>query len=99
MCPYNSTLKAKADFLGWHERAEVRADLFAISMPFCFWCERTVSSDWRADEYFSADHIVPRKDGGAYMVENLVVTCRRCNADRGDRSIIVFLAERGNDNG
>lgn len=35
-----------------------------------------------------ADHIIPRSMGGLDVAENIVASCKRCNATRGARPLI-----------
>jgi 5-methylcytosine-specific restriction endonuclease McrA len=35
-----------------------------------------------------ADHVIPRSKGGRDVMENLVASCKRCNATRGDRELV-----------
>lgn len=43
----------------------------------------------------TADHIVPRSDGGTDNPENLRACCFSCNASRGERSIEWLRTFRG----
>ncbi len=36
--------------------------------------------------YLTVDHVVPRSRGGRSTWENVVCSCRRCNAKKGDRT-------------
>lgn len=55
----------------------------------CVWCGRPCTGLVRA----TTDHLVPRVKGGPSWLENEVVACRRCNAERGHRSPADWLAE------
>lgn len=55
--------------------------LFGRDRMICAYC---------GDRFFnfkdlSRDHIVPRSRGGANTYQNLVTSCRRCNAKKGNR--------------
>ncbi len=55
----------------------------------CVWCRRPCTGLVRA----TTDHLVPKVKGGPSWLENEVVACRRCNAERGHRSPAGWLAE------
>ncbi len=38
------------------------------------------------------DHVVPISKGGTHTYDNLVPACGKCNASKGDRSLLDFLA-------
>lgn len=40
------------------------------------------------------DHIVPLAKGGADIQENMVTACRHCNASKGAKVLVVWLAAR-----
>ncbi len=46
-------------------------------------------------ECLAADHLIPRKRGGAHSGDNLVWACRACNSSKGARDALLWLAERG----
>lgn len=37
------------------------------------------------------DHVVPLSAGGRHDIANLVPSCRRCNARKGNKSLLMFL--------
>ena len=41
----------------------------------------------------TTEHVVPRLKGGPSWLENEVAACRRCNSQRGHRSLGEFAAE------
>ena len=45
-------------------------------------------------ECLAADHLIPRKRGGAHTGANLVWPCRTCNSSKCARDALVWLAER-----
>ena len=55
----------------------------------CFWCGRTFAPLVPP----TTDHLIPRLKGGPSWLANEVAACRRCNADRGHRSPVDWLAE------
>lgn len=93
-CPRGDhDLRAKTDFLTWSERNEIRRAVFDRDPPLCVWCHCRLG-DYRSENYYQADHIVPRADGGAFSAENIVLSCKRCNGARGNMSIVSFLLAR-----
>lgn len=44
--------------------------------PFCRYCGESVGLD------FHCDHVVPRSKGGHSTLDNLAVSCRRCNVSK-----------------
>lgn len=93
-CRSNTTrLKATTDFLFWSERDSIRKQVLDRDPPFCVWCHEEVG-DHRSGNYPTMDHIELRRDGGAYSPDNLVASCKRCNTERGDMSVLQFMAYR-----
>jgi 5-methylcytosine-specific restriction endonuclease McrA len=94
-CPKNSSvgLSAKTDFLFWSERDEIRRVIFDRDPPLCVWCHARLG-DHRSARYYQADHIEPRSAGGAYEQDNLCLSCKPCNTERGSKSILQFLVSR-----
>lgn len=63
--------------------------------PWCVWCG--VALDTAANRNGlnppTTEHLVPRIKGGPSWVENELAACRRCNGERGHRSVAGWLAE------
>lgn len=57
----------------------------------CFWC----GQEFGRLVAPTVDHLVPRAKGGPSWAENEVAACRRCNAERGQRSPVEWLEECG----
>ncbi|MGI8807110.1 MAG: HNH endonuclease [Acidimicrobiales bacterium] len=51
--------------------------------PTCVWCGRRFVGLVRP----TTEHLVPRLKGGPSWLENEVAACRRCNGQRGHRSL------------
>jgi 5-methylcytosine-specific restriction endonuclease McrA len=45
----------------------------------CFWCLQDFSF-----EQLTLDHLLPTSKGGTHNLENLRLTCRKCNGSRGN---------------
>lgn len=86
-------LRPTSDFLYWSERDAIRKEVFARDLPFCVWCQVELG-DHRSDSYYSADHVIPRSEGGWYHPDNLVLSCQPCNKERGNRSILQYMVFR-----
>ena len=70
--------------------AETRRWLLATHGPVCAYCERRVDS-----HAITLDHCTPRRGQSAYdRRDNLVLSCRSCNALKRDKSFLAFLLER-----
>lgn len=46
------------------------------------------------DDLATVDHITPQSRGGSDELDNLTLSCRACNMERGDLDIDVFHARR-----
>lgn len=55
----------------------------------CVWCGRRLDGLVAA----TTEHVVPRVKGGPSWLENEVAACRRCNSERGHRSVGEWLEE------
>ncbi|WP_214366671.1 HNH endonuclease [Pseudonocardia sp. H11422] len=55
----------------------------------CVWCRRECTGLIRA----TTDHLVPKVKGGPSWLENEVVSCGRCNRERGHLSPVDWFVE------
>lgn len=55
----------------------------------CVWCAREFGPLVRP----TTEHLVPRVKGGPSWAENELAACHRCNAARGHRGAVEWLAE------
>lgn len=55
---------------------------------FCSYC-----GEWLPSK-LTEDHVVPRSRGGANTLENIVQACHRCNGEKDDKTLLMFLWER-----
>lgn len=55
----------------------------------CVWCGRTLQGLVAA----TTEHLVPRIKGGPSWLENEVAACRRCNGQRGHRTLGDWIDE------
>jgi 5-methylcytosine-specific restriction endonuclease McrA len=63
--------------------------ILELDGPTCVWCGRRFEGLVRP----TTEHLVPRLKGGPSWLENEVLACRRCNAERGHRGPAEWLAE------
>lgn len=56
----------------------------------CVWCGRDLGVGLVVA---TTEHLVPRLKGGPSWLENEVAACRRCNRERGHRSLGDWLGE------
>jgi 5-methylcytosine-specific restriction endonuclease McrA len=45
----------------------------------CAYCTKECESD------YSVDHIIPRSKGGRNKFSNMVIACKKCNYEKGDK--------------
>ena len=57
--------------------------------PRCVWCRCACTGPVRG----TTDHLVPKIKGGPSWLENEVLACGRCNAERGHASPVDWLGE------
>ena len=74
----------QGDLAGW----QLRSYVFHRDGRRCVYC-----GDTKAERY-ETDHIVPRSRGGANRASNMVVSCRDCNAAKGNLTVEEFLTDR-----
>lgn len=79
-CVYCTTPLAEPEWgQGWLERVDDRGVYYVLEAGF--------ASPQR-------DHVVARHHGGSNDLDNLVLSCGTCNASKGTRSLLAFLARR-----
>ena len=61
-----------------------------VGKILCVYCNTQLARD-----SVTQDHVIPRCRGGSKLGrENLEPACRRCNFEKGDKSLLMFLATR-----
>lgn len=64
----------------------------------CFWCGRSIrghireAKDHPEHSFSTVEHLIPRCRGGRNTNENIVSACRKCNNDRGNMPVAMWLA-------
>jgi 5-methylcytosine-specific restriction endonuclease McrA len=53
------------------------------------YCKRRVHTRRKGPGRMHLDHVVPWSQGGTHSVENLVVSCAKCNLAKSDDASIV----------
>ena len=88
----SDAIRAAAARREWNRVGKrVAADVFATFGRTCHLCGRPNSAT-------TADHIIPKSEGGAHTVANCRPACAPCNTGRGTRSVDeyrAYLRERG----
>jgi CRISPR/Cas system Type II protein with McrA/HNH and RuvC-like nuclease domain len=64
----------------------------------CAYCQRMLAEETKItlhDRFYAAtlDHIVPRSQNGPSNYDNLVLSCSRCNRNKGSKKLLIFLSE------
>jgi len=67
-------------------RKDLRLAIYLRDGMACMWCGRSIEDGERLE----LDHVVPHSHGGSDSADNLICSCGKCNASRGNRSIAVF---------
>ncbi len=77
--------KVKNQGMNWI-RPERRLGIYLRDGMACVYCESTIEDG----ERLTLDHVMPYSKGGDNSNGNLVTSCNRCNASRGNRSVASF---------
>ena len=66
-------------------------DVYVRDGCVCVYCGLDGKQDPRIWRQLQIDHLIPRKHGGPDKPENKVVSCTRCNVQKGDTDPRAFL--------
>lgn len=69
------------------QRLALRDYLRSID-PHCLYCGRFLKV-----KRTTLDHVIPISRGGRHYVENFTLACRTCNAAKGERTPLEWLAD------
>ena len=56
----------------------------------CFYCRKPIKKG-----EFTLDHAVPRAAGGTIALQNLLISCRPCNLEKGSKPIELYKKDPG----
>lgn len=56
----------------------------------CYWCNSKI-----IDNKYNLDHYVPLSRGGKHTIDNLVISCEKCNKQKHAKDPYQFAQERG----
>mgnify|MGYP003139154920 FL=1 len=59
-----------------------RTNIFIRDKGCCQYCDKKLNKS-----RFTIDHVIPRAKGGKSTWENLVCSCAKCNAQKGDKTL------------
>jgi 5-methylcytosine-specific restriction endonuclease McrA len=65
-------------------------EAFKLHGGDCYYCGEKIEAG-----EVTIDHAHPRADGGRKELQNLLLSCRRCNQDKGRRPIELYNPEAG----
>lgn len=68
-------------------RKERRLGLYLRDGMCCLWCGAGVEDEGVT---LSLDHVIPDSLGGGNESSNLITSCRKCNSERGAKSVAEF---------
>lgn len=64
--------------------------LWNVGPLVCVYCNARLTKTNKTQ-----DHVIPRAQGGAQLGrDNLMPCCRRCNWEKADKSLLLYLCER-----
>ena len=74
---------------------DIRIAAWEDAGRMCHYCDRPVPRPGTKGGYGThIDHVVPVAKGGSHDMENLVVSCKRCNREKGSKSYRDYLEWR-----
>jgi len=59
----------------------------------CYWCGKKIDKTLSSSYHF--DHYVPLSKGGANTIDNIKLSCAKCNLTKSAKSPYVFAIEKG----
>lgn len=60
--------------------------LYQIQGGLCYWCSKPV------DENYHLDHLIPLSRGGLHTINNVVISCPKCNVTKNNKTPDEFIS-------
>lgn len=64
---------------------------FRDDAKYCYYCNVLLSN--KGSKRRTIDHVVPLKQGGVNSLNNIVISCSKCNAIKGGYLILDLIAQ------
>ncbi len=79
-----------------------RVQVWEDGARVCHYCDKKLpkptipasAGGTKASKNTHLDHVIAQAKGGSDDLSNLVVCCKRCNTEKGDRDYLAFLTSR-----
>ena len=75
-------------------KSNLKSEVWEKTGGKCFYCSRQTIPFGNFNMSFSVDHLWPVVRGGGDNIENLVPSCRGCNASKNDTNLTEWLIEK-----
>jgi 5-methylcytosine-specific restriction endonuclease McrA len=76
--------KRKKRHPNWKERKWLQRQLLTREGGLCIYCNEQVNLIHDDPKQATLDHVLPVSKGGLTKLDNLVLACAECNAEKGD---------------
>lgn len=77
------------------KRKPTLVKLFNLQGGLCAYCEEPMDiTTCNKPNSPSIDHVIPRAAGGCDSEFNLVCACRKCNTQKADLPLVVFIGRK-----
>lgn len=78
------------------KRRRLIAEIIERDGDLCFYCGCEMTSlDHTKTNFLTLEHVIAKSEGGPDYIDNLVVACRQCNANRGPSHFRPFCESLG----
>lgn len=72
-----------------------RVQVWEDGARICHYCDKKLNKPGtKSGKSTHFDHVIPESKGGSHDLSNLVVCCKRCNTEKGNKDYITFLEDR-----
>jgi 5-methylcytosine-specific restriction endonuclease McrA len=72
-------------------RKRILSVLFREQNGMCAYCQTPMRLKGHDHNRATVDHMIPKSQGGASLFYNYAAACLRCNNDKADKPLHVFL--------